>query len=60
MLDWINPVLQDFVGVTIVRKVGAVPFDPYDGTLVYDGTGRDVLGHRPNPRSALLLRSIRL
>ena len=37
MLDWINPV-SDFAGVTIVRKVGAVPFDPYDGTLVYDGT----------------------
>jgi hypothetical protein len=35
-LSWQNPV-ADFYGVTIIRKAGAVPFDPFDGDLVYDG-----------------------
>jgi polygalacturonase len=37
VLTWTNPV-SDFSGVRIVRKIGAVPYDSSDGTLVYEGT----------------------
>jgi polygalacturonase len=36
-LTWTNPT-SDFSGVRIVRKIGAVPDDPTDGAVVYDGT----------------------
>lgn len=36
-LNWTNP-LADFGGVRVLRKPGAVPANPVDGTIVYEGT----------------------
>lgn len=37
-LSWTNPI-NDFTGVTILRKTGSYPASPTDGTVVYDGSG---------------------
>lgn len=39
-LSWNPP--TSCSGVKIVRKVGSVPFDPWDGTIVYDGPASNV------------------
>lgn len=39
-LFWTNPVGNNFTGVRVVRKPGAVaPANPTDGTVIYDGAG---------------------
>lgn len=38
-LSWTNPADADFAGVRILRKQGAYPANPTDGTVVYSGTG---------------------
>ena len=38
-LNWINPTDSDFAGVRIVRKTGVFPTAPWDGKLIYVGTG---------------------
>ncbi|MCK4259368.1 MAG: PKD domain-containing protein [Halanaerobiales bacterium] len=37
-LNWNEPVTY-YTGVKVVRKEGAIPFDPYDGEVVFDGNG---------------------
>lgn len=36
-LSWQNPATPDFAGTRIVRKAGAVPSGPSDGTIAYQG-----------------------
>ena len=38
-LDWDNPDDGDFAGVVVVRREGAYPASPTDGTIVYRGSG---------------------
>ncbi len=42
-LTWTTPTAAS--GVRVVRKAGAVPFGPLDGTLVYDGPAGNVTDH---------------
>jgi pectate lyase len=42
ILNWTNPT-ADFNGARIIRKEGAVPFDPWDGAIVYEGTASTYL-----------------
>ncbi len=39
-LTWVNPVYPDLAAVRIVRLSGAIPADPSDGQLIYEGTGQ--------------------
>ncbi len=38
-LSWSLPPDADFAGTKILRKTGSYPTGPFDGILVYDGTG---------------------
>ena len=40
VLAWTNP--SGNAGVRVLRKAGSVPFDPWDGILVYDGPATNV------------------
>lgn len=36
-LSWLNPTDTDFDVVRVMRLEGAIPLDPYDGVIVYEG-----------------------
>lgn len=38
ILNWTVPPDPDFAGTKIVQKLGGYPNNPFDGTVVYDGT----------------------
>lgn len=42
ILVWQNPDYPDLAAVRVVRRTNAVPLDPGDGELVYDGIGETV------------------
>ena len=55
-LSWTNPTTP-FDQIKVVRKAGAAPADPTDGTVVYSGTGHVARRHRPDERRRLPLRA---
>lgn len=38
-MTWSKPADADFGGVRVIRKYGSTPTSPYDGSIVYQGTG---------------------
>lgn len=38
-LSWTNPTDPDFAGTKILRKTGGYPTGPFDGVVVYNGSG---------------------
>src|SRR5690606_26393284 len=39
-LSWQNPSFPEFLRVRVVRKENSLPVDPFDGVLVYSGSGQ--------------------